>query len=165
MISYFGIVHTAPVLCKEQHGFVPRRSCTSNLAVFLTRAWQVISEGYQTDTVYTDFSAAFQSVNHAYLIHKLEHSYHLRGHFVPFYPIPNNPDEHSASWPGPRLRQGRLLQRLTVRPEKKERRVAANSCWECLPTPAVPNRCPPPGFQPRARAPPNPARVRYRLRL
>ena len=71
--------HTAPVLCKEQHGFVPGRSCTSNLAVFLTRAWEAISEGYQTDTVYTDFSAAFQSVNHAYLIHKLEHSYHLRG--------------------------------------------------------------------------------------
>ena len=71
--------HVAPALCNEQHGFVPGRSCTSNLAVFLTSAWEAISEGYQTDTIYTDFTAAFQSVNHGYLIHKLKNSFHVHG--------------------------------------------------------------------------------------
>ena len=69
--------HVAPVLCNAQHGFVPGRSCTSNLAVFLTSAWEAMSEGYQMDAIYTDFSAAFQSVNHQYLIHKLKKSYQL----------------------------------------------------------------------------------------
>ena len=71
--------HVEPALCNEQHGFVPGRSCTSNLAVFLTSAWEAISEGYQTDTIYTDFTAAFQSVNHGYLIHKLKNSFHVHG--------------------------------------------------------------------------------------
>ena len=71
-------VHVSPVLCNEQHGFIPGKSCTTNLAVFLKTAWEAISDGYQTDAIYTDYSAAFQSVNHALIIHKLKHSYHLQ---------------------------------------------------------------------------------------
>ena len=37
-----------------------------------------MQEGYQTDAIYTDFSLAFQSVNHVLLAHKLQNSYHLR---------------------------------------------------------------------------------------
>ena len=70
--------HVAPALCNEQHGFIPRRSCVTNLAVYLQSAWEAISDGYQTDAIYTDFSAAFQSVNHSLLIHKLKHSYKLQ---------------------------------------------------------------------------------------
>ena len=69
--------HVSPALCNEQHGFIPRRSCITNLAVYLQSAWEAISDGYQTDTIYTDYSAAFQSVNHSLLIHKLKHSYKL----------------------------------------------------------------------------------------
>ena len=69
--------HVSPALCNEQHGFIPRRSCVTNLAVYLQSAWEAISDGYQTDTIYTDYSAAFQSVNHSLLIHKLKHSYKL----------------------------------------------------------------------------------------
>ena len=70
--------HVSPALCPEQHGFIPNKSCISNLAVYLCSAWEAMQEGYQTDTIYTDFSAAFQSVNHALLANKLETSYHLR---------------------------------------------------------------------------------------
>ena len=49
----------------------------TNLAVYLQSAWEAISDGYQTDAIYTDYSAAFQSVNHSLLIHKLKHSYKL----------------------------------------------------------------------------------------
>ena len=69
--------HVSPALCSEQHGFIPRRSCMTNLAVYLQSAWEAISDGYQTDAIYTDYSAAFQSVNHSLLIHKLKHSYKL----------------------------------------------------------------------------------------
>ena len=70
--------HVSPALSPEQHGFVPRRSCVSNLSVFLKSAWEAFSEGYQMDAIYTDFSAAFQSVNHKLLIYKLQNSYHLK---------------------------------------------------------------------------------------
>ena len=71
--------HVAPVLIHRQHGFILRRSCSTNLSVYLKHAWEAISEGYQTDAIYTDYSAAFQSVNHTLLIHKLKNSYHMNG--------------------------------------------------------------------------------------
>ena len=70
--------HVSPVLSQQQHGFIPRRSCSTNLSVYLKHAWEAMSDGYQTDVIYTDYSAAFQSVNHSLLIHKLKHSYHLK---------------------------------------------------------------------------------------
>ena len=69
----------------KQHGFVPRRSCATNLAMFLKTAWEAISGGYQTDTIYTDYSAAFQSVNHTLISHKLEHSYMLRANALKWF--------------------------------------------------------------------------------
>ena len=69
--------HVPPALCSEQHGFIPRRSCITYLAAYLQSAWEAISDGYQTDAIYTDYSAAFQNVNHSLLIHKLKHSYKL----------------------------------------------------------------------------------------
>ena len=70
--------HVSPALCTEQHGFIPRKSCNSNLAVYLCSAWETMREGYQTDAIYTDFSSAFQSVNHKLLAHKLEKSFHFK---------------------------------------------------------------------------------------
>ena len=69
--------HVSPALSPQQHGFIPRRSCTTNLSIYLEHAWGALSDGYQTDAIYTDYSAAFQSVNHALLIHKLKNSFHL----------------------------------------------------------------------------------------
>ena len=71
--------HVSPVLTPFQHGFVPRRSCDTNLACLLKTAWESISSGHQTDIIYTDYSAAFQSVNHKLLLHKLQNSYHISG--------------------------------------------------------------------------------------
>ena len=69
--------HASPVIGAEQHGFMPQRSCATNLAVYLRSAWEAISDGYQTDAIYTDYSAAFQSVNHSLLTHKLKQSFHV----------------------------------------------------------------------------------------
>lgn len=70
--------HVAPVMSPHQHGFIPKRSCSTNLSTYLKYAWDAMSDGYQIDAIYTDYSAAFQSVNHALLIHKLEQSFHLK---------------------------------------------------------------------------------------
>ena len=69
--------HCLPGLPLTQHGFLRRRSCTSNLACFLNHAWESIAAGTQTDTVYTDFSSAFTSVNHSLLLHKLKKSFNV----------------------------------------------------------------------------------------
>ena len=71
--------HVSPVLSEAQHGFLPHRSCVTNLATYLHHAWASISDGRQTDTIYTDFSAALQFVNHQLLIYKLKNSYHVSG--------------------------------------------------------------------------------------
>ena len=44
-----------------------------------------MSDGYQTDAIYTDYSAAFQSVNHALVIHKLKNSYHLQDNALKWF--------------------------------------------------------------------------------
>ena len=67
--------HVKPVLSSHPHGFMPKRSCVTNLATMLHEEWGNMSMGLQTDIIYTDYSAAFQSVNHALLLHKLSDSY------------------------------------------------------------------------------------------
>ena len=70
LISLFGKVlekivhdqlyrHVSSALCPEQHGFIPNKSCVSNLAVYLCSVWEAMQEGYQTDTIYTDFFFGF----------------------------------------------------------------------------------------------------------
>ena len=68
-----------PALPVSQHGFIPRRSCTSNLACFMDHCQSSLSEGLQTDAIYTDFSSAFTSVNHRLLLYKLCHSFNITG--------------------------------------------------------------------------------------
>ena len=46
--------HVRPSLSPCQHGFIPGRSCSSNLACFLSNGYEAISEGTQLDAVYTD---------------------------------------------------------------------------------------------------------------
>ena len=71
--------HVRPALTEKQHGFLPQRSCETNLAILLKTCWDSISDGNQTDIIYTDYSAAFQSVNHELLAYKLQHSYNITG--------------------------------------------------------------------------------------
>ena len=58
---------------KNQHGFITGRSTLSQLlnqAEHLIRAWE---EGKVTDTIYLDFSKAFDKVDHNILCRKLKH--------------------------------------------------------------------------------------------
>ena len=68
-----------PVLPSSQHGFLPKRSCITNLSCFVEYCWRSIARGKQTDAIYTDFTSAFTSVNHTLVLHKLKHSFGVTG--------------------------------------------------------------------------------------
>jgi len=56
-----------------QHGFIKRRSTTTNLLEFTSFVISGFRKNRQTDVVYTDFSKAFDSVNHPILVRKFDH--------------------------------------------------------------------------------------------
>lgn len=58
--------------CK-QHGFMKNRSTTTNLLVYEDYISKSMESGCEVDTIYTDFSKAFDKVDHALLISKLHH--------------------------------------------------------------------------------------------
>ena len=67
--------HVQPAISDQQHGFVPGRDCTTNLTTLLQEAYSAVDQGGQLDVIYTDFSKAFDRVNHNLLIHKLASYY------------------------------------------------------------------------------------------
>jgi hypothetical protein len=54
-----------------QHGFFEGKSAVSNLMEFASLCIRRMEEGIQTDAVYTDFSKAFDRINHLILLAKL----------------------------------------------------------------------------------------------
>lgn len=60
------------LISPRQHGFLPGRSTSTNLLEFSTYIFKNFSHGSQTDVIYTDFSKAFDVVNHKLILIKLE---------------------------------------------------------------------------------------------
>ena len=60
------------LLNDDQHGFVPRRDCTTQLLICMENWNNMIETGEAFDIIYTDFAKAFDSVAHVRLLHKLE---------------------------------------------------------------------------------------------
>lgn len=56
----------------SQHGFFAKRSTQTNLMEYVSNVAQSIIDGGQVDTIYTDFSKAFDKVDHALLVAKLK---------------------------------------------------------------------------------------------
>ena len=67
-MSVTGMLHHA------QHGFLPKRSCTTQLKEVFEDRSAAMEDGDPIDVVYLDFAKAFNSVPHQWLIHKL-HAY------------------------------------------------------------------------------------------
>jgi retron-type reverse transcriptase len=56
----------------SQHGFMPGRSCASNLTIFLDALTKEIDNGKAADVFYLDFAKAFDKVPHGRLLAKVE---------------------------------------------------------------------------------------------
>ena len=61
-----------------QHGFQSGRSCVTQLLECFHQWADDLNMGKGTDTIYLDFSKAFDSVSHSHLLYKLHH-YSIRG--------------------------------------------------------------------------------------
>ena len=60
------------LLSRSQHGFLPGRSCITNLILFEDSLMDAYDRGVLTDAVFFDFSKAFDRVPHGPLLHKLQ---------------------------------------------------------------------------------------------
>ena len=66
------------LFCDAQYGFVPGRSCMTQLLVTLERWTELLGDGDPMDVIYLDFRKAFDTVPHSRLIKKLE-EYGIKG--------------------------------------------------------------------------------------
>ena len=62
---------SSALLCHNQHGFVKGLSTTTNLAVYTNFVSSALDQKKQIDTIYTDFTKAFDKVSHGILVDKL----------------------------------------------------------------------------------------------
>jgi len=59
------------LFCVAQHGFVPGRSCITQLLVRLERWSELLDGGNSLGVIYLNFRKAFDTVSHRRLIKKL----------------------------------------------------------------------------------------------
>ena len=59
-------------ISEEQHGFVAKKSTSTNLLLYSSEISRALEDGDETDSVYTDFSKAFDKVSHSLIMEKLE---------------------------------------------------------------------------------------------
>ena len=55
----------------SQHGFMPGRSCATNLVLFQDKLTKIMDQGKSADIFYLDFAKAFDKVPHKRLVQKL----------------------------------------------------------------------------------------------
>jgi hypothetical protein len=60
------------LFCDQQHGFVPGRSCMTQLLVTLELWTELLDSGASIDVIYLDFKKAFDTVPHQRLLRKLK---------------------------------------------------------------------------------------------
>ena len=63
------------ILYELQHGFTEKRSCETQLSMFIYELLQNMQKGKQTDLILLGFSKAFDKVSHEQLIYKLHNKH------------------------------------------------------------------------------------------
>ena len=69
---------------RAQHGFLPGKSCTTQMINFTDSLAGSINAAGRSDVIYFDFAKAFDSVNHDVLLHKLKSEYGIDGVMLKF---------------------------------------------------------------------------------
>ena len=72
------------LLDSRQHGFLPKRSCTTLMVNYCDSLALSLNFGIDTDVIYFDFAKAFDSVNHDIMLHKLKNIYKIDGLLLRF---------------------------------------------------------------------------------
>ena len=67
-----------------QHGFLPNRSCATNLINLTDNIVTNLYKGIGADIIYFDFAKAFDTVNHDLLINKLKNNSNIDGRLLKF---------------------------------------------------------------------------------
>ena len=67
------------LLNSSQHGFLPSKSCTTQMISFTESIALAMNNSYRTDVVYFDFAKAFDSVNHDIILTKLKNNFGIDG--------------------------------------------------------------------------------------
>ena len=57
---------------EQQHGFLPNRSCATNLTILIDDVTKSLHKNIGTDVIYFDFAKAFDSVSHDIILQKLK---------------------------------------------------------------------------------------------
>ena len=68
----------------RQHGFLPEKSCTTQMLPFISKLSSSLNSKSRTDVVYFDFAKAFDSVNHDLILQKLKTNYGVDGLLLQF---------------------------------------------------------------------------------
>ena len=71
-------------LSQNQHGFLPNKSCTTQMISFSDSIATTINSSMRTDVVYFDFAKAFDSVNHDIILAKLKNRFQIDGTMLKF---------------------------------------------------------------------------------
>ena len=78
------LIHCQHLLHDAQHGFLPLKSCTTQLIPFSHDISIGLNSNNLIDVVYFDFSKALDSVNHDIILQKLKIDYKIDGLMVKF---------------------------------------------------------------------------------
>ena len=65
------IIRCSDMINQNQHGFLPQKSCTTQMISFTESIAFALNQSIRTDVVYFDFAKAFDSVNHDIILQKL----------------------------------------------------------------------------------------------
>ena len=61
---------TNKLVRKSKHGFMPGKSCSTNLIEFTDKLTEIVDRGKAGDIFYLDFAKAFDKVPHGRLLEK-----------------------------------------------------------------------------------------------
>ena len=76
---------THDYLNEHQHGFLGKKSCSTNMTIFSDSLARSLNEiNTRTDVIYFDFAKAFDTVNHDILLFKLKHFFDIDGRLLKF---------------------------------------------------------------------------------
>ena len=72
------------MLNQNQHGFLPGKSCTTQMISFTESIAAALNGSIRSDVIYFDFSKAFDSVNHDIILEKLKNKFNIDGTLLKF---------------------------------------------------------------------------------